>query len=275
MATRRGRDDRAPVDQRQPHREMPFDPERERGAPDSMACEMPNVAVVASAHVPANAGREFIAFTKARPNRIAIGSSGLGTTMHLSGVLLPARTGIDGEHVTFRRAAQTIPVMLSGDVNFAVDDSRAHRGVEGGRHPRARHGLEGTLARLARGPDHGRGQRRGFRRDVVNEHYLPCQHAASNRRQDLRRAQGARSRSGVEEALPRRGRAAAAQYASGGEDFRREGNQDVAGGRAAFGPDAAVVHHPRRLIYPYTRQFPHASADTANDVVPGPSPGGR
>ena len=66
--------------------------------------------------------QEFIAWAKARPNGISIGSPGPGTTPHLSGVLFEARTGIKAVHVPFKGAAQTIPAMLSGDVNFAVDN---------------------------------------------------------------------------------------------------------------------------------------------------------
>ena len=71
---------------------------------------------------PAKTLEEFIAWAKARPNGISIGSPGPGTTPHLSGVLFAARTGLNAVHVPFRGASQTIPAMLSGDVNFAVDN---------------------------------------------------------------------------------------------------------------------------------------------------------
>src|SRR4051812_29207564 len=100
---------------------MPFDAEKDLVAP-SLVYELPNVAVVAAQHVPAKTLEEFIAWSKARPNGISIGSPGPGTTPHLSGVLFAARTGVDAVHVPFRGAAQTIPAMLSGDVTFAVDN---------------------------------------------------------------------------------------------------------------------------------------------------------
>ncbi len=50
------------------------------------------------------------------------GSPGVGTSPHLSGVMFAQRTGLDAVHVPFRGAAQTIPAMLSGDVNFAIDN---------------------------------------------------------------------------------------------------------------------------------------------------------
>src|SRR5262245_5372018 len=100
---------------------MPFVAERDLIAP-TLTYELPNVAVVATKHVPAKTLQEFIAWAKARPNGITIGSPGPGTSPHLSGVLFEARTGVNAVHVPFRGAAQTIPAMLSGDVNFAVDN---------------------------------------------------------------------------------------------------------------------------------------------------------
>src|SRR3954449_4389585 len=100
---------------------MPYDAEKDLVAP-ALVYELPNVAVVAAQHVPAKTLAEFVAWAKARPNGISIGSPGPGTTPHLSGVLFAARTGINAVQVPFRGAAQTIPAMLSGDVTFAVDN---------------------------------------------------------------------------------------------------------------------------------------------------------
>lgn len=100
---------------------MPFEADKDLVAP-SLTYELPNVAVVAANHVPAKTLQEFVAWAKARPNGISIGSPGPGTTPHLSGVLFAARTGVNAVHVPFRGAAQTIPAMLSGDVTFAVDN---------------------------------------------------------------------------------------------------------------------------------------------------------
>jgi tripartite-type tricarboxylate transporter receptor subunit TctC len=100
---------------------MPYNAERDLVSP-SLVYELPNVAVVATQHVPSKTLQEFIAWAKARPNGISIGNPGPGTTPHLSGVLFAGRTGINAVHVPFRGAAQTIPAMLAGDVNFAVDN---------------------------------------------------------------------------------------------------------------------------------------------------------
>ena len=100
---------------------MPYDAEKDLIAP-TLTYELPNVAVVVAKHVPAQTLGEFIAWAKARPDGISIGSPGPGTTPHLSGVLFAARTGVNAVHVPFRGAAQTIPAMLSGDVTLAIDN---------------------------------------------------------------------------------------------------------------------------------------------------------
>jgi tripartite-type tricarboxylate transporter receptor subunit TctC len=99
---------------------MPFDPERDM-VPASLTWELPNVFVVASDHVPAKTLAEFVAWAKTK-GRVNFGSPGVGTSPHLSGAMFSKRAGIDAVHVPFRGAAQTIPAMLSGDVNFAIDN---------------------------------------------------------------------------------------------------------------------------------------------------------
>ncbi len=100
---------------------MPYDAERDLVSP-ALTYEQPNVAVIAAQHVLAKTLAEFIAWGKARPNGITIGSPGPGTTPHLSGVLFAERAGVNAVQVPFRGAAQTIPAMLAGDVNFAIDN---------------------------------------------------------------------------------------------------------------------------------------------------------
>ena len=99
---------------------MAYDPERDFVAA-SLTWELPNAFVVATDHVPAKTMAEFLAWAKQK-GKVSFGSPGVGTSPHLSGVLFAKRTGIDAIHVPFRGAAQTIPAMLSGDVNFALDN---------------------------------------------------------------------------------------------------------------------------------------------------------
>jgi tripartite-type tricarboxylate transporter receptor subunit TctC len=89
--------------------------------PASLTWELPNVFVVPADYVPAKTLAEFIAWAKQK-GQISFGSPGVGTSPHLSGIMFSKRAGIDAIHVPFRGAAQTIPAMLAGDVNFAIDN---------------------------------------------------------------------------------------------------------------------------------------------------------
>ena len=98
---------------------MPFDADRDL-QPISMHWTLPNVLAVSSAHCPATTVAEFIDWGKARRNGVSFGSPGVGTTAHLSGSHFCSRTGLDGQHVPFRGAAQIIPALLSGDLTFEI-----------------------------------------------------------------------------------------------------------------------------------------------------------
>jgi tripartite-type tricarboxylate transporter receptor subunit TctC len=107
---------------------LPYDPERDF-TPVALAWELPNVAVVPSAHNPSRTLAEFIAWAKAKRGGITYASPGIGTTPHLSGALLAARAGYEAIHVPFRGAAQAIPVMLKGEVDFALDNLASYMAV--------------------------------------------------------------------------------------------------------------------------------------------------
>jgi tripartite-type tricarboxylate transporter receptor subunit TctC len=115
---------------------LPYDPVKDL-APVGIAWDLPNVAVVAAAKNPARSLQEFIAWAKAKRGGITYGSPGVGTTPHLSGALFAARTGIEATHVPFRGAAQTIPAMLAGDVDFAIDNLASYVAVITGGQMRA------------------------------------------------------------------------------------------------------------------------------------------
>ena len=108
------------------YKNMPYDPERDM-IPASLTWELPNVFVVASDHVPARTVGEFVAWAK-QNGHVSFGSPGVGTSPHLSGVLFAKRSGLDAVHVPFRGAAQTIPAMLSGAIDFAIDNLASYIG---------------------------------------------------------------------------------------------------------------------------------------------------
>ena len=108
------------------YKDMPYNPERDM-IPFSMSWEQPNVFVVASDYCPAKTLAEFVDWAK-KKGKVSFGSPGVGTSPHLSGVLFASRNKLDAVHVPFRGAAQTIPAMLSGNVDFAIDNLASYIG---------------------------------------------------------------------------------------------------------------------------------------------------
>jgi tripartite-type tricarboxylate transporter receptor subunit TctC len=61
----------------------------------------------------------LVADAKTSPGKISFGSAGPGTTHHLGGELLAARTGAKFLHVPYRGDAPVINALLGGEVDFA------------------------------------------------------------------------------------------------------------------------------------------------------------
>ena len=99
---------------------MPYDPVKDFTYVSTI-WENCNVLVVSAEH-PARTVQEFLTWAKARPQGVTFSSSGVGTTPHLSGELLRMKTGIQSLHIPFRGAAQSMPEVISGNVDFAIDN---------------------------------------------------------------------------------------------------------------------------------------------------------
>ena len=82
---------------------------------------VPNVMEVHPS-VPAKTVEEFIAYAKANPGKINMASSGLGTSIHLSGELFMAMTGVKMTHVPYRGSAPALTDMLAGNVHVIFDN---------------------------------------------------------------------------------------------------------------------------------------------------------
>ena len=80
-----------------------------------------NVFVVAAKH-PAKTVQEFLAWARQQPKGVTFGSAGVGTTPHLAGELFRVRTGIQALHIPYRGAAQSMPALVAGDTDFAIDN---------------------------------------------------------------------------------------------------------------------------------------------------------
>ncbi len=73
--------------------------------PVSLLALVPNLLVVGN-HVAARTVPELVAFAKANPGKLTYGSSGVGTSVHLSGELFKKLTGTDMVHLPYRGTAQ-------------------------------------------------------------------------------------------------------------------------------------------------------------------------
>jgi tripartite-type tricarboxylate transporter receptor subunit TctC len=89
-------------------------------APVAGIIRFPNVMEV-NPSFPARTVPEFIAYAKANPGKINMGSAGKGTTQHLSGELFKMMTGIDLVHVPYRGAPQALADLLGGQVQVSFD----------------------------------------------------------------------------------------------------------------------------------------------------------
>jgi tripartite-type tricarboxylate transporter receptor subunit TctC len=90
-------------------------------APVAGISRAPNVMVVHPS-VPARTVPEFIAYAKANPGKINMASSGVGTSIHLSGELFKMMTGVAMQHVPYRGSAPMLTDLLSGQVQVAFDN---------------------------------------------------------------------------------------------------------------------------------------------------------
>jgi tripartite-type tricarboxylate transporter receptor subunit TctC len=82
---------------------------------------VPNVMEV-NPNVPAHTVQEFIDYAKANPGKVNMASSGVGTSVHLSGALFMMMTGVNMVHVPYRGAAPALTDMLSGQVQVMFDN---------------------------------------------------------------------------------------------------------------------------------------------------------
>jgi len=90
-------------------------------APVAGISRAPNVMVVHPS-VPAKTVPEFIAYAKANPGKINMASSGVGTSIHMSGELFKLMTGVDMQHVPYRGSGPMLTDLLAGQVQVAFDN---------------------------------------------------------------------------------------------------------------------------------------------------------
>jgi tripartite-type tricarboxylate transporter receptor subunit TctC len=90
-------------------------------APVAGFIRVPNIMEV-NPNVPAKTVQEFIDYTKANPGKVNMASSGIGTSVHLSGALFMMMTGVNMVHVPYRGAGPALTDMLADQVQVMFDN---------------------------------------------------------------------------------------------------------------------------------------------------------
>ncbi|MBP1181759.1 Bug family tripartite tricarboxylate transporter substrate binding protein [Methylobacterium sp. PvR107] len=101
-------------------------------APVAGIMRSPNIMEV-SPKLPIKTVQEFIDYCKANPDKVNMASSGIGTSLHMSGELFKAMTGAPMVHVPYRGAGPAIIDMIAGHADVIFDNLPSSIGhVRGG-----------------------------------------------------------------------------------------------------------------------------------------------
>jgi tripartite-type tricarboxylate transporter receptor subunit TctC len=90
-------------------------------APVAGLARIPLVLVVNN-DLPVHSVADFIAYAKANPGKLSIASSGIGTSMHLSGELFKAMADIQFVHVPYRGSAPGLSDVMAGQIQGIFDN---------------------------------------------------------------------------------------------------------------------------------------------------------
>jgi tripartite-type tricarboxylate transporter receptor subunit TctC len=89
--------------------------------PISFLASTPNVLIV-SKRLGVQSLAELIALAKAKPNELTFGSSGVGTSIHMSGELFKDIAGLQIRHIPYKGRAQSLPDLVSGRISMLFDN---------------------------------------------------------------------------------------------------------------------------------------------------------
>lgn len=102
---------------------MPYDPVKSF-EPVTLIGTLPNVLVV-NANSPYKTVQDVIDAAKKKPDAVSFGSSGNGTSQHLSGELFESKTGAQMLHVPYKGSAPAMQALLAGDVDLVFENIAA------------------------------------------------------------------------------------------------------------------------------------------------------
>ena len=90
-------------------------------APVAGVARIPLVLVVNN-DLPVRSVADFIAYAKANPGKLSIASSGIGTSLHLSGELFKAMAQVQFVHVPYRGSAPGLTDVMAGQIQGMFDN---------------------------------------------------------------------------------------------------------------------------------------------------------
>jgi tripartite-type tricarboxylate transporter receptor subunit TctC len=102
------------------YKKMAFDPIKDF-APLTRVAMVPNL-LVANPSQPFKNVKEMIAYAKANPGKVTFGSSGSGSSIHLSGELFNQMAGVDMQHIAYRGSAPAVTDLLGGQIAVMFDN---------------------------------------------------------------------------------------------------------------------------------------------------------
>ncbi len=102
---------------------MSYDPVRDF-VPVTVASTSPLLLVITPT-LPVKNVREFIALARARPGELSFGSSGSGSSTHLTAELLKSVTGTKMIHVPYKGQSQALTDVISGQIPFMFNSVNA------------------------------------------------------------------------------------------------------------------------------------------------------
>lgn len=105
------------------YKKINFDPSKSF-APVSLVAGVP-IALAVNAQLEVKSVKDLIALAKSKPGFLTFGSSGNGSTNHLTGELFKSLANIDIVHVPYKGAAPAMNDLLSGHIHMMFDNMPA------------------------------------------------------------------------------------------------------------------------------------------------------
>ncbi len=102
------------------YKNMPYDAIKDF-APITRAAMVPNALVVPK-DAPYNTVQEMIEYGKANPGTLTFGSSGHGSTLHMSGETFKMMTDVDMIHVPYKGSSPAVADLLGGQISMIFDN---------------------------------------------------------------------------------------------------------------------------------------------------------